>query len=40
VSPVSSVIARLSAELEILDLTVEDPPVDEIIVGLYREHQV
>ena len=34
--PVSRVIARLSATLDIVDLTVEDPPVEDLVVRLYR----
>jgi ABC-2 type transport system ATP-binding protein len=38
--PVSRVIARLSANLDIVDLTVEDPPVEDLVVRLYREFRV
>lgn len=37
---VSAVIARLSSTLDLVDLTVEDPPVEELVVQLYREFQV
>jgi len=38
--PVSRVIADLSARLDIVDLTVEDPPVEDLVVRLYREFRV
>lgn len=37
---VSEVIAALSKELELLDVTVENPPIEEIIVQLYREYEI
>jgi len=37
---VSSVIASLSAVLDLVDLTVEDPPVEELVVKLYEEFRV
>lgn len=40
VVPVSRVIADLSARLDIADLTVEDPPVEDLVVRLYREFRV
>jgi ABC-2 type transport system ATP-binding protein len=38
--PVSRVIANLSASVDIVDLTVEDPPVEDLVVRLYREFRV
>ena len=38
--PVSDFIARLSAESELLDVKVEDPPVEEVIARLYKEHRL
>lgn len=37
---VSEVIADLSSHLELLDVTVENPPIEEIVLQLYREHQI
>lgn len=37
---VSHVIAMLSEKLEIRDVTVENPPIEEIIVGLYKEYAI
>jgi ABC-2 type transport system ATP-binding protein len=38
--PVSDFIARLSAESELADVKVEDPPVEEVIARLYKEHRL
>lgn len=38
--PVSSVITELSQKLDIVDVEVESPPVDEIIVKLYKEFKI
>jgi ABC-2 type transport system ATP-binding protein len=35
--PIAEVIARLVAELPIADITIEDPPMEEIIAAIYRE---
>ncbi len=40
VVPVSEVIARLSAELTLKDVTIDAQPVEELIVRLYREHRI
>lgn len=37
---VSEVISRLSDELDILDLSVDSRPIEEIIVDLYKEYQI
>jgi len=37
---VSKVISKLSEKLEILDVTVENPPIEEIIVELYKEYKI
>jgi viologen exporter family transport system ATP-binding protein len=37
---VSEVIATLSETLELLDVTVENPPIEELVVQLYREYQI
>jgi ABC-2 type transport system ATP-binding protein len=37
---VSEVIARLSAELDLVDLAVDAPPVEAMIVNLYKEYQI
>ncbi len=37
---VSRVIASLSTKLEIIDVTVENPPIEEIIVQLYKEYEI
>lgn len=37
---VSAAIGELSRHLNILDLTSENPPVEEIIAGLYKEHGI
>lgn len=37
---VSEVISVLSEKLELLDVTVENPPIEEIIVQLYKEYEV
>ncbi|MDR3086071.1 MAG: ATP-binding cassette domain-containing protein [Christensenellaceae bacterium] len=35
---VSAVVAQLSREINILDMTSEGPPLEEVIAGLYKEH--
>lgn len=37
---VSEVISQLSAQLELLDVTVENPPIEEMIVQLYKEYEI
>jgi ABC-2 type transport system ATP-binding protein len=37
--PIAEVIARLVAELPIADVTIEDPPMEEIIAAIYREQR-
>lgn len=37
---VSEVISILSERLELLDVTVENPPIEEIIVQLYKEYEI
>ena len=37
---VSGAITSLGAKLNILDMTSENPPVEEVIAGLYREHDI
>ncbi len=37
---VSDVISVLSGRLELLDVTVENPPIEEIIVELYKEYKI
>ncbi len=37
---VSEVISMLSEKLELLDVTVENPPIEEIIVKLYKEYEI
>lgn len=37
---VSQVISNLSDRLELVDLTVENPPIEEIIVELYKEYNI
>jgi ABC-2 type transport system ATP-binding protein len=37
---VSAVIATLAAQLDILDVTVENSPIEEIVLQLYREYQI
>ncbi len=37
---VSQVISTLSERLEILDITVENPPIEEIMVELYKEFEI
>ncbi|WP_426446489.1 ABC transporter ATP-binding protein [Paenibacillus sp. S-38] len=37
---IDRVISRLSEEVELLDVSVETKPVDELILRLYEEHQV
>lgn len=38
--PVSSVVALLSASLDLQDVTIGAQPVEELIVRLYREHHI
>lgn len=38
--PVSRVISLLSQTLDLVDLRVEDPPVEELVVKLYQEFRV
>ena len=40
VSNVSEVISMLSDRLELLDVTIENPPIEDIIVDLYREYEI
>ena len=37
---VSEVIAALSEQMELLDVTVENPPIEEMVVQLYQEYQI
>lgn len=37
---VSKVISLLSEKLELLDVTVENPPIEDIIVELYKEYEI
>ncbi len=37
---VSEVIGQLSQQMEIMDVSVENRPIEEIIVDLYKEHQL
>lgn len=37
---VSEVISKLSSKLEIIDITVENRPIEEIIVDLYKEYKI
>ncbi|CQR74470.1 putative ABC transporter ATP-binding protein YbhF [Sporomusa ovata DSM 2662] len=37
---ISEVLAALAGQLELLDVTVENPPIEEIIVQLYREFTI
>ncbi|MDF2987773.1 MAG: transporter [Eubacterium sp.] len=37
---VSQVISTLSERLEIMDITVENPPIEEIMVELYKEFEI
>jgi ABC-2 type transport system ATP-binding protein len=36
-TPIESVIARLMGALRIADITIEDPPMEEIIAAMYRD---
>ncbi|HWR40340.1 MAG TPA: ATP-binding cassette domain-containing protein [Patescibacteria group bacterium] len=37
---VSRVISQLAGQLDLLDVTVENPPVEELVLRLYEEHQL
>ena len=37
---VSDALTALGGQLNILDMTSENPPVEEVIAGLYREHDI
>ena len=37
---VSQAISSLSAQVELRDVSVEDPPIDEIVANLYREYRI
>jgi ABC-2 type transport system ATP-binding protein len=37
---IAGVIASLSGQIELLDVAIESKPVDELILQLYREHQI
>lgn len=37
---ISEVISGLSRHLDLLDVTVENPPIEEIIVQLYKEYEI
>ena len=39
-SPTAEIIARLTSQFPVLDLFVENPPIEETIARLYLEHQV
>jgi ABC-2 type transport system ATP-binding protein len=39
IQPIEQAVARLMGTLSIADLTVEDPPMEEIIAQLYRERR-
>ncbi len=36
-SPIAEVVARLMSALPVADVTIEDPPMEEIIAAIYRE---
>lgn len=38
--PASEVIARLSSELDLLDVSVDTEPIEEVIVQLYKEYKI
>lgn len=38
-TPIESVIARLMGALPIADITIEDPPMEEIIAAMYRDQR-
>lgn len=40
VLPVSEAIACLSKRTELLDVSVQDPPIEEVIARLYREYRI
>ncbi|WP_127496296.1 ABC transporter ATP-binding protein [Paenibacillus glycanilyticus] len=40
VTPVASVIARLSEQVEVVDLEVGTTPVEELVLELYKEHRI
>ncbi|MDB5085309.1 MAG: transporter related protein [Bacilli bacterium] len=37
---IAKVISRLSEQVELIDVTIETKPVEELIVQLYKEHQI
>lgn len=37
---IASVIASLSGQIELLDVSIESKPVDELVLQLYKEHQI
>ena len=37
---ISDIIARLSGQVELLDIAIDKAPVDDLIVRLYKEHQL
>jgi ABC-2 type transport system ATP-binding protein len=37
---VSAVLAELAAQLDLLDVTVENPPIEEVVLQLYQEYQI
>lgn len=39
-TPVASVIARLSEQVEVVDLEVGTTPVEELVLELYKEHRI
>ncbi|GLX69433.1 ABC transporter ATP-binding protein [Paenibacillus glycanilyticus] len=38
--PVASIIAKLSEQIELLDIGIETTPMEELILELYKEHQI
>jgi ABC-2 type transport system ATP-binding protein len=40
IASVSQVMTKLSELLNIFDMTIEGPPVEEIVAGLYKEHNI
>ncbi|MBB6729903.1 ABC transporter ATP-binding protein [Cohnella zeiphila] len=38
--PIADVLARLSGQVELLDVEIEAKPVEELIIELYKEHRI
>jgi ABC-2 type transport system ATP-binding protein len=38
--PVSDVLANISKKMDLIDVTIENTPIENVIVNLYKEHEI